>query len=158
MPEDELPVSGVLAASYPALMRPSYDAEVLAAALPLMTRANSSLLAAGTFYVAEVADGSLAGCGGWSLQRPENNEVEAGLAHLRHFASHADWLGRGIGRAIYARCEDAAGRRGVRRLQCYASLNAEGFYAALGFVSVGEIAVAMGAGLTLPSILMKRSI
>ena len=80
------------------------------------------------------------------------------LAHIRLFATRPEWLGRGIGRQLYGRCEEEARSSGVRRFECQASLNAEGFYAALGFRSVGRIEVRVGPGPLLPSVLMERSI
>jgi len=157
-PADDAAVNELLAASYPALMRGSYDAVLLAAALPLMTQANPTLLSSGTYYLAETADGAVAGCGGWTRERPGSGEVVSSLAHIRHFATHPDWVGRGVGRAIYTECAAAARRAGVRRFECYASINAEGFYMALGFKSVRGMSVPMGPRLEFPSILMMRSI
>ncbi len=157
-PEDEFAVSGLLGASYPVLMASSYDEAVLAAALTSMTRANPALLSARTYYVAETEDGLIVGCGGWTRERPGDGQVVPELAHIRHFATHPEWVGRGIGRRLYARCEEEARSIGVRRFECYSSLNAEGFYAAIGFRSIRRIEVPMGADLTFPSVLMKRSI
>ncbi len=151
-------VSRLLAVSYPVLLRAAYDGATLAAALPLMTRANPTLLSTRTYYVAERDGGPIVGCGGWTRERPGSGEMVPGLAHIRHFASHPDWAGRGVGRAIYASGEDAARLAGVRRFECYASLNAENFYGALGFRSVRRIEVPMGPALRFPSILMVRSI
>jgi GNAT superfamily N-acetyltransferase len=155
-PGDAVRVAELLAASYPALMRGAYDAAVLAAALGPMTRANPALLASGTYYLAELPDGSLAGCGGWTPERPGTGAVVAGLAHIRHFATRPDRLGRGIGRAIWQTCRVRAHAAGVRRFECYASLNAVGFYAALGFVPVRRMEVALGPDVAFPCELMER--
>ena len=157
-PQDEAPVSDLLNASYSTLMASRYDQTILAAALPFMTQANLALLSAGTFYVAETADGSIAGCGGWSRERPGTMEVRPELGHVRHFATHPNWLRRSIGHAIYAQCENAARSAGMRRFECYSSLNAVGFYVALGFKTIRQIEIAMGPGLMMPSMLMERSI
>jgi N-acetylglutamate synthase-like GNAT family acetyltransferase len=153
---DELLLSELLTASYPVLMEESYDATTLAVALPLMTRANTVLLSSGTYYLTENEDGTIVGCGGWSLERPGTGEIAPSLAHIRHFATHPDWTGRGIGRAIYAKCENAARSANVVRFECYASLNAEGFYSSLGFEKVRLVAVQMAPELKFPSVLMKR--
>lgn len=55
-------------------------------------------------------------------------------------------------------CAAAARRAGAGRFECYASLNAEPFYMALGFKSVRRIEIPMGPRLAFPSILMTRSI
>ena len=157
-PDDDLAVSGVLQASYPPLMAPDYDAELLAAALPIMTRANPKLLSGGRFRLAETGDGLAVGCGGWTPERPGTGKITPGLGHLRHFATHADWTGRSVGRSIYAACEEEARSSGVHRLQCYSSLNAQGFYSSLGFRPVRQFNMRMGRTLRLPSILMERKI
>lgn len=157
-PADEAGVEALLAASYPVLMAPGYDAASLAAFLPVITRANPALLASGTFYLAETGDGAVIGCGGWSTGRPGSGKLEAGLAHIRHFATHHGWARCGIGRALYETCEAAARAAGVRRFECYASLNAVAFYEALGFVPVREIKLPMPRGVTAPAMLMERRV
>lgn len=151
-------VSAILAASYPSLMRGAYPDDLLARALPRITSANSTLLESGTYYLAEAEDGAAAGCGGWSYRPPEADSREEGIAHIRHFATHADWTGKGVGRAIFDRCEADAAAAGFTRFTCYSSLNGEGFYAALGFRRVREIAVPLSRNLLFPSILMVRDI
>ncbi len=155
---DELLVSELLNASYPNLMATAYDPFILAATLPFMTRANSVLLRSGTYYLSETQDGAIVGCGGWTFQRPSDGSVAPGLAHIRHFATHPDWIGGGIGRALYARCEDKARSAGAHEFECCSSLNAEGFYSALGFNTVKRIDVPMGRELSFPAVLMRRTL
>lgn len=155
---DEAAVSRLLRASYPVLMKADYDDAVLNAALGSMTRANPELLGSGTYYVAQSRDRRVVGCGGWTHERPGSRELQPGLAHIRHFATHPDWTGRGIGRSLYTLGEGEARLVGVRCFECYASLNAEGFYAALGFARISRTEIPMGEGVRLPSILMRKSI
>ncbi|GIL01932.1 MAG: acetyltransferase [Alphaproteobacteria bacterium] len=157
-PADAEAVTALLTASYPVLMATAYDEAVLGAALPAMTRSNPALLSSGTFYVAEQDDGELAGCGGWTRERPGTGEVVPGLGHVRHFATRPEWIGRGVGRALYRRCEEDARAAGVSRFECYASLNAEGFYQALGFATVARIDIPMGARTAFPAMLMRRDL
>lgn len=157
-PQDAEAVSALLTASYPRLMRSAYDEDELRAALELMTKANPRLLSCGTFYVAEMANGILVGCGGWTSERPGARTVEPGLGHIRHFAVHPDWLRRGIGRAIYRLCESSASAAGVRALECYSSLNAERFYEALGFVRIREMPIELRPPVALRGVLMRRSL
>ena len=155
---DEQAVNVLLEASYPVLMRRDYDRASLAAALPTMTRANPNLLASGTFYLAFAGARTLVGCGGWSRERPGQGDVEDRLAHIRHFATHPDWIGQGVGRAIYRMCARDARSAGIDCFECYSSLNAEGFYAALGFELIQPLDVAMGPDLSMPVMLMRRFI
>lgn len=121
-----------------------------------MTRANPALLRSGRYYVAETAEGTIVGCGGWSQGRPGTNEVEAGLAHIRHFGTHPDWTKRGIGRAIYQSCEDAARAAGFDAFECHSSLNAEKFYHSLGFDRVRFMDIELDCGRVLRAVLMHR--
>ena len=141
--QDAARLSLLLEACFPALMAASYDRATLNLVLPLMTRPNPGLLASGTYYVAALETEQIVGCGGWTPERPGRGDVAPGLAHIRHFGTHPDWIGRGVGRAILATCEAQARRCGIRRLECFASLNAVGFYAASGFRSLRRVEVAM---------------
>ena len=156
--EDESSVSELLQVSYSVLLQSSYDEAILAAALPVITRANTALLSAGTFFVAETPDGLIVGCGGWTLESPGKGDVVPELGHLRHFAVHLDWIGRSIGRSIFALCEEQARSAGVRRFECYSGLNSKGFYAALGFEPISQMGIPIGQGVKLPVVLMQRSI
>lgn len=157
-PDDAESVEAVLKASYPRLMASDYEPAVLEAALKLITRANPGLLASGTYYVAQTRDGTVVGCGGWTRNRPTESDTDVDdCAHLRHFATHPDWAGRGVGRAIFRACEQTVRSAGVARLEVYSSLNAEPFYAAMGFARVELVAVPVGP-VRFPSVLMQRSV
>ena len=123
-----------------------------------MTRPNPALLASGRYYLAEPEPGIFAGCGGWSEVAPGSDHREAGIAHIRHFATHPAWTGRGAGRAIYQRCEADARAAGFTRFISFASLNGEPFYRAVGFTPLRLIEVPMGRGVFFPSVLMTREI
>ena len=159
---DAAQVTALLEASYPPLMAPAYDPAILEVALPMMTRANRKLLGCGTYYVVETASGQIIGeiigAGGWTHDRPGTGELTPGLAHIRHFATHPNHLGQGIGRAVFDQCKTAASADSVTQFECYASLNAEPFYAALGFQRVRPVDVPMGPDLAFRSILMQRTI
>ncbi|MDZ7829723.1 MAG: GNAT family N-acetyltransferase [Halofilum sp. (in: g-proteobacteria)] len=81
-------------------------------------------------------------------------EIESTLGHVRHFATHPDWTGRGIGRAIHERSRDQALAAGILRFACYASLNAVPFYAALGFRPVRRVEVPIAHNIAFPAMLM----
>ena len=154
-PTDLDAVTELLEASYPLLLASAYDASLLDAALPAMTRAQPALLASGTYYVAVSPGGRIVGCGGWSRERPGSGETVAKLGHVRHFGTHPDWIRRGVGRALYERCAHDARRAGLARLECYSTLSAEPFYAALGFERVRHIEVAFPSNVEFPGTLMQ---
>jgi N-acetylglutamate synthase-like GNAT family acetyltransferase len=157
-PADVRPIDELLKVSYPALMASAYDPEVLAPALKLMTRANPTLLASGTYYVAEDPAGLVVGCGGWTRERPGTGTIEGGLGHIRHFGTHPDWARRGVGRAIYQHCEKLARAAGVKHFEAYSSLNGESFYRALGFERVREMDIELNPRVSLRAVLMRRDI
>ncbi len=156
--EDAATVGSVLSASYSTLMADAYPAEVLARALPPMSRANPELLVSGRYYLVEAETGQPAGCGGWSDHPPDGPEADPRRAHIRHFAVHPDWTGRGVGRMIYQRCEDDARTAGFTVFEAYSSLNGEGFYAALGFRRLALIETPMPGGVSFPAVRMERAI
>lgn len=158
LPSDGLAIESVLLAAYSELLKDAYSESLLVIALPALTKASPSLLASGTFYLAENVRGRLVGCGGWTHQRPGTAETEEGIAHIRHFATHPDWSGRGIGRLIYSHCERQARKANVKTFDCYSSLNAEPFYAALGFKTISAYEVILRGTIKFPTVLMRRSI
>jgi GNAT superfamily N-acetyltransferase len=155
---DEAEVSRLLSASYTHLMAKDYDAGVLAAALPRMVRANAGLLGSGTFYVVDGPASLIVGCGGWTLAAPDTQMAAAGLAHLRHFATHPDFTRRGIGRLIYDCCIAAAKPAGVVKVHAYSSLTAVPFYASVGLRLVRTFDLSLGGEIRLPAALMEGEI
>jgi GNAT superfamily N-acetyltransferase len=157
-PTDFDAVSALLVASYSNLLAAHYDGDTLGRALPLMTAANPALLSSATYYVAEGEPGNLVGCGGWTTAQPGSGEVVEAEAHIRHFATHPMRVRQGVGASLLARCFSDARLFGIRKLHCFSTLNAERFYGAFGFDTVGLIDVPMGPSLTFPGVLMSREL
>jgi len=157
-PADEQGINAMLALSFAAFMPHHYDEATLAAALPLLSNVDAALLVSGTYYVAEAMDETIVACGGWTRELPRCGAVDPQLGHMRHYATHPDWTGRGIGRSIFNLCLKDARAKGIKRFESHSSLNAQGFYAALGFVPVRVIDVELRGGNTAPGVLMQRSI
>ena len=151
-------VSDLFARCYPVLMAGAYSTETLAAALPLMTNANPALLSSGTYYVAERDDGTVVGCGGFTADQPGTGQRKAATGHVRHFATDPRCLRQGIGRGIIERAMMDARDAGMRRLDCFSSLNAVPFYSALGFTVLEPILVPLTAQVLLPAAHMHREI
>lgn len=171
---DEATVNQLLERSYSTLMQAGYDQVELTKLLPIIGKANPSLLASGTYYLAETATGAIVGSGGWTVERPGDSKLSPALgvppapglppatAHIRHFATHPGWTGQGVGRAIFDRCAGDARSSGITRFECYASLNAVDFYAKLGFKAIDRIDVPIGGkrgavdDLVMKAMLMER--
>jgi len=150
---DARAISDVLAASYSTLYRGWYRDDVLAAALPAMSRARPELLASGRYFVCE-RSGRVVSCGGWSLADPRGGAaIEIG--HIRHFGTHPDHLGMGCAGAIIERCFDEARASGVTEMECLSSLTAEAFYAGRGFRPVAPTSVTIG-GAAFACMLMRK--
>lgn len=151
-------VDELLARAYPKLLKPDYPASVLVTAIPRIARANPSLLSSGSYYVAENCNGSIIGCGGWSLTDPTAPRQRQGHAHVRHFGTDPNHTRQGVARAIMVRCLADVASRGVRRLECHSTRTAVPFYSAMGFEEVREMLVPLAAGVEFPAILMVRDI
>ena len=157
-PTDSEAVGALLVASYSTLLKASYDSDLLARALPHITKPNPGLLGCGTYYVAETELGDVVGCGGWTREMPGSGEITDGEAHIRHFATHPDWTRQGIGSALLAHCINEARSLGIRKLHSFSTLNAEHFYRAAGFYAVRPIGVQLGPNVTFPGTLMSCEI
>jgi GNAT superfamily N-acetyltransferase len=156
-PADAEALSALIFASYSRLYKGWYADDELAAAVPLMSKANPHLLGSGTYYVAELA-GEIAGCGGWTETPPGGGQIVKGTAHIRHFATHPDHIRQGVARGLIERCLADAGERRVSLFKCMSSLPAERFYARLGFRRVGPADFVLPGGVRLAAIVMERDV
>ncbi len=157
-PIDGPAVSSLLEASYTKLLAIDYEPDLLAKLLPLVTKANSQLLASGNFYVAQTQLSHFIGCGGWSREQPGSGEIRQGEAHIRHFATHPNWIRRGVGRALLNRCLQDAKNAAVKVLECHSSLSAVDFYRASGFVVIRPIDMQSSPDVSTPGILLRREL
>ena len=73
-----------------------YDGEILTEALPAMLRIDPKLLESDRYFKANL-DGNLASCGGWSADSPIGQQ-RVGTGHIRHFATHPDFMRMGSAR------------------------------------------------------------
>jgi GNAT superfamily N-acetyltransferase len=69
--------------------------------------------------------------------------LEGACAHVDHLWVRPDAMGRGVGRALFARGEKLALEAGALRLRIESDPNAEGFYQAMGAATVGRRPAAM---------------
>lgn len=157
-PDDSSAVEMVSKASYDHHFPAAYEAEVLSAVLPVITKASAMLLESGHFFVAEMAEGEVVGCGGWSEEKPGTRERDGETAHLRHFAVAPNAGGAGIGRQIFTACHAQAATTGLTRLEVLSSLNATAFYARMGFAETGPRTAMIAGTLPFPAIDMHRHI
>ena len=156
--EHENDINNVLKASFSSLLSSKYDDISLTTILPRLITVNPILLECGTYYIARNPNGDVVGCGGWTHERPGTKDKENGIAHVRHFATHPEYIGCGVGHALFQKCAAEAQKENVETFECYSTLNAEIFYKSIGFHSVNTFDLEMGDGLTMPAILMRANL
>ena len=144
-------VDRLLSQSYTRLLKADYPPSVQVTAIPIISRANPSLLASGTYYVAVTPEDEIIGAGGWtrSIKRAE-------MADVRHVVTDHRHLRRGIARRIMMGIISEARRAGVTRLDCLATRTAQPFYEAMGFETLGTIVVGLRPGIDFPTVRMQR--
>ena len=97
-------------------------------------------------------DARLLGVGGWSA-----DSLDHRIAWLRYLFVHPDAIGQGVGRRLVERAEASALAAGRKRLRVWSSLNAIGFYRALGYRSIRRAAMPLSTDIDLDYVLMTRS-
>ncbi len=84
--------------------------------------------------------------------------MEPGLAHIRHFAVNPVATGCAFGAALYDRCRTAAQAVWVTRLEVYASLNAVGFYARMGFTRIEDVSIQLAPEVASAAVRMRANL
>lgn len=137
-------------ASIMALGAPVYGEAKARAWARLGHQFRHDLLGEGGFWVAE-QDRRLLGVGGWS---PDS--LEPDLAWIRYLFVHPQATRRGIGRRLVAQAERSAYAADRARLRVWSSLNAVGFYRALGFLPERRARWPVQAAIELDYVLMAK--
>lgn len=131
-PQDADLVSDILTDSYPAGMASHYPQEILQAVLPTVARAHPTHFSSGTYFVASFEERAV-GCGGWSVEPPSPKLSRPRCAYARQFAVRPSHMRMGVGKAIFRRCAFEVAMAGFDSMRVESALNAEGFYASVGF-------------------------
>ncbi len=139
-PADLSAIDGLLARSYPILLKPDYAPSTLVLALPLISRANPALVRSGSYYVVEEA-GLVVGAGGWTRAASPGRATgtRRAVAHIRHVVTDHGRTRRGIGRALMARVLADAADSGATTVECLSTRTAVPFYRACGFADLGPV-------------------
>ncbi|MEZ5777944.1 MAG: GNAT family N-acetyltransferase [Paracoccaceae bacterium] len=152
-------VDALLARAYPRLLKADYPPSVLVTALPIISRAQPTLVTSGTYYVAEDDTGTIIGAGGWTAATPgRGGRGEPGRANVRHVVTDDRAVRRGVGRAILSRVFDDAQGAGMTWTHCTSTRTAVPFYAAMGFATMGEVRVPLAPGIDFPAVEMRRDL
>lgn len=163
----DVPAIGVLMRRAVLDAFPSFhDERETAAAARYLTEPDTVLISDGTYYVHE-AGGELVACGGWSRRdklytgsgaAPTDDRLldpATEPARIRAMFVRGDWTRRGLGRAILARCEQAARAAGFRSLTLMATLPGMQLYRSYGFREVRRTHVPLPNGIMLDGAAME---
>jgi GNAT superfamily N-acetyltransferase len=170
-------LTDLIARSARALSQGYYTADEIESAIHYVFGVDTTLIADGTYYVAE-SGGRMAGCGGWSRrhtmyggdQRPVGSSSPLGTvsetfldpgrdaARIRAFFVAPEAARRGVGRCLFDRSVEAAREAGFRRLELMATLPGVPFYEALGFEVVRHVTDVLPDGAALHFVSMRRTI
>ena len=152
-PADTAAVDALLQRTYPRLLKADYPPSVLVGAIPAMTRAQPALMACGTYYLAEAADGAVVGAGGWTRDRRLRTK-----GHIRHVVTDDRTLRQGVGRALMEHSFATAKASGIKEMECWATLTAVPFYKAVGFREIGPMNVQLQGAIDFPAVRMERGL
>jgi GNAT superfamily N-acetyltransferase len=135
----------------------------------VLETAEGSILETADGSVMEASDGTLAACGGWSWRKTlyggdhhrasrnaERLDPAIDAAKIRAFFVHPQWARRGLGTRLLAACERAAWDAGFRRCEMGATLSGVPLYERHGYRRVADILVELPGGERLPVMRMEK--
>jgi N-acetylglutamate synthase-like GNAT family acetyltransferase len=143
-----------------------HDERETAAAARYLTEPDTVLIDDRTYFVHE-ADGQIVACGGWSKRdklytgsgaAPSDDRLldpATEPARVRAMFVRGDWTRRGLGRAILARCEQAARAEGFQALVLMATLPGVPLYRSFGFREISRARVPLPNGVVLDGVSME---
>src|SRR5215217_3016153 len=146
----DIPALTVLMTSAIGELQRGFLSEAQIAASRKLMGLDSQLVADGTYFVIEDADGRIAGCGGWSRRATlyggdHSPGRDAALldpatdpARIRAMYTAPGFVRRGVGRRILELCEAAAAAEGFTRLELMATLSGRPLYEVYGFRPVED--------------------
>jgi GNAT superfamily N-acetyltransferase len=155
-----------------------YSAAEIDGALGHALGLDRQLIEDGTYFVAEAADGRLAGCGGWSWRQKlcgsdgldaasscggsaagsSSCESAEAAAKIRAIFVHPAWARRGLGSLILRHVERAAEAAGFRRLEMGSTLTGVALYSLRGYRETGRMGIALPNGETLAVVRMEKEL
>jgi GNAT superfamily N-acetyltransferase len=144
-----------------------YSDRQIEAAIAHVFGVDTTLIADGTYFVAEAA-GVMQGCGGWSKRRTlfggdQYQSRDSALsdpavdsAKIRAFFVHPRSARSGIGRALLAKCEAEARAAGYKFAELMSTLPGVSFYHACGYTSGEPAKFVVGDAIEIEFVRMKK--
>jgi N-acetylglutamate synthase-like GNAT family acetyltransferase len=167
--DDRDEIQKLIAASARGLSQTHYSNEQIETAITDVFGVDTSLIADGTYFVAE-HDGELVGCGGWSKRKTlfggdqfatrDTTELDPQFepAKIRAFFVHPQLARQGIAHAILSLCETEACTAGFHSLELMATLPGVKFYLACGYEKSEQFDYEMAGGGKLPLVPMRKKL
>lgn len=158
---DQIPeLNQMIVESARALSRGYYTEQEAESAIKYVFGVDTALVKDGSYFTATL-NGKLAGCGGWSRrrtlyggdQRPmgadEFLDPACDPARIRAFFIAPAAARRGVGKALFEACKQAALAHGYQSLELMATLPGVPFYKVLGFEKMEDVADTLPDGVTI---------
>ena len=151
------------------LSRDDYSDEQIEGAIATVFGVDTNLIIDETYFVAESAAG-LIGCGGWSKRKTlfggdQYATRNAGYldprtetAKIRAFFVHPRHARKGIARAILEACETEAKAAGFKSLELMSTLPGIKLYRACGYEGEQRVELAVGEGITIGLVPMRKEL
>lgn len=167
--DDRDAIQELIAASARGLSQTDYSEQQIESAISDVFGVDTSLIADGTYFVAE-HDDELVGCGGWSKRKTlfggdqfatrDTTELDprSEPAKIRAFFVHPQWARKGMAQEILSRCEAEARAAGFHSVELMATLPGVKFYAACGYQESAQFDYEMASGGTLPLVPMRKEL
>jgi len=126
-----------------------YDPDAIEAAIEHVFGVDTQLIRTRCYFVARVRE-RIIGCGGWSpfatlfgadkAHGRNDTRLDPAVddARIRAFFVSGDWTRVGVGSALLETCESAAVAAGFGSTRLMATLSGAPFYAARGYVAIGD--------------------
>lgn len=148
-----------------------YDAEQIERSIETVFGVDTELIDDGTYFIVEAEDRRLAGCGGWSKRKtlfgasdyeasrdPGFLDPSTDAAKIRAFFIHPDFARRGVGTLILDECEREARAAGFKTAEMMATLPGVPLYRARGYRGDEEFEVAVGGGVSIRCVKMRKDL
>jgi GNAT superfamily N-acetyltransferase len=167
VPNDVAALTTLIHLSARALQTSDYNEAQIEGALGSVFGVDSTLIADGTYFVAEDLH-EITGCGGWSrhktlfgadtwlLRNDDLLDPATDRAKIRALFVNPGHARRGVGSALLSACEDAARAAGFSRFELGATLTGERLFAVHGYTPAERIDVNLPNGAVLPIVVMRK--
>jgi len=168
--EDVDALDALIEASVRGLQVDDYAPSVIDGALKHALGLDRQLIEDGTYFVAEAADGTMVGCGGWSSRQklcgsdhlPGESvgctATSEQYAKIRAIYVHPAWARRGLGSFILRHVESEAEAAGFRLLEMGSTLTGVPLYSLRGYRETERMGIALPNGETLEVVRMVKAL